>query len=217
QQHITNGLVVLNIFKGNSQVLVSGRRYSLPKPAEDTNAPVQFPVTSYEIAGDTLLTTETLTAVLSKYTGTNITVNDIVKAASALQLEYRTRGYPTVNVTLPPQQITNGIVKIRVFVGRLSEIIVSDNRYFSSNNVMRALPSLRPYMILNGPILQAELDRANANQDRQISPRLEPGEVENTTRLNLSVKDRLPLHAKTELNNQSSPGTPELRINSSAA
>src|SRR5262249_567293 len=29
--------------------------------------------------------------------------------------------------------------------------------------------------------------------------------------------DRLPLHAKTELNNQSSPGTPELRINSSAA
>ncbi len=217
EHHITNGLVILNVFRGNSQVLVSGRRYSLPKPAEDTNAPVRFPVTNYEITGDTILSMETLTAVLTKYTGTNITVNDIVKAASDLQLEYRTRGYPTINVTLPPQQITNGIVKIRVFVGRLSEIIVSDNRYFSSNNVMRALPSLHTNVILNGPILQAELDRANANQDRQIYPRLEPGEIENTTRLNLSVKDRLPLHGKIELNNQSSPGTPELRMNSSAA
>jgi hypothetical protein len=30
------------------------------------------------------------------------------------------------------------------------------------------------------------------------------------------VKDRFPLHAKIELNNQSSPGTPDLRVNSSA-
>src|SRR5262245_54380307 len=217
QQWITNGVVTLNVFKGNLQVLLSGRCYSLPKPAEKTNAPVRIPVKNYEIAGDTLLSLESLTAVFSKYTGTNITVDDIVKAASDLQLEYRTRGYPTVNVTLPPQQITNGIVKIRVFVGRLSQITVSDRRYFSSNNVMRALPSLRTNLILNGPIFQAELDRANANQERQIYPRLEPGEVENTTRLILSVKDRLPLHGRIELNNQSSPDTPELRINSSVA
>jgi hemolysin activation/secretion protein len=217
EQQITNGFVTMNAFKGNSEVLVSGRRYSLPKPAEDTNAPVRFPVTNYEITGDTLLSIETLTALLTKHTGTNITVKDVVRAASDLQLEYRTRGYPTVNVTVPPQQITNGIVKIRVFIGQLSDIAVTDNRYFSSNNVMRALPSLRTNEILNGPILQAELDRANANQDRQIYPRLEPGEAENTTRLVLSVKDRLPLHGKIELNNQSSPGTPELRLNSSAA
>jgi hemolysin activation/secretion protein len=217
EQRIADGLVILNVFKGNSEVLVSGRRYSLPKPAEGTNAPVRFPVTNYEIQGDTLLSIETLKAVLDKYTGTNITVKDIVKAASDLQLEYRIRGFPTVNVTLPPQQITNGTVRIRVFVGRLSEIVVSGNRYFSSNNVMRALPSLRPYMVLNGPIFQAELDRANANRDRQIYPELEPGEVPNTTRLKLSVKDQLPLHAKVELNNHSSPDTPELRVNSSAA
>src|SRR5581483_10046018 len=30
------------------------------------------------------------------------------------------------------------------------------------------------------------------------------------------VKDQLPVHGKSELNNQSSPGTPELRVNSSA-
>ena len=43
-----------------------------------------------------------------------------------------------MNVTIPPQQLTNGIVKIRVFQGRLAEILVTQNHYFSSNNVMRA-------------------------------------------------------------------------------
>src|SRR6201999_1499551 len=61
-----------------------------------------------------------------------------------------------------------------------------------------------------------ELDRANANQDRQIYPAIEPGFVEGTSLLKLDIKDRLPLHAKTELNNQNSPGTPTLRVNSSA-
>jgi hemolysin activation/secretion protein len=242
-ERITNGVVTVNVFRaGLPQILVSGMRYTtngepilvmrgpatnaIPTigtnaaaTASSTNTGPKFPVSYYEIHGDTLLSQEILASVLTKYTGTNITVNDVVKAASELQLEYRDRGFPTVNVTLPPQQITNGIVRIRVFVGRLSDIEIGGphwHHYFSSNNVMRALPSLHTNMILNANVFQAELDRANANQDRQIYPTVDAGPVENTTRLELEVRDRLPLHAKVELDNQSSPGTPELRVNSSA-
>jgi hemolysin activation/secretion protein len=105
---------------------------------------------------------------------------------------------------------------VRVFEGRITDIIVSGNQHFSSNNIMRALPGLHTNMLLVSQVFQAELDRANANQDRQIYPELQPGPEENTTVLRLKVKDRLPLHAKVEFNNQSSPGTPELRLNSSA-
>src|SRR5262249_33232764 len=132
-----------------------------------------------------------------------------------LQLEYRARGFPTVKVTLPQQQITKGIVKIHVIEGRIDDIVVTGNRFFSSNNVMRALPSLHTNTILRGPILQAELDRANANQDRQIYAEIQPGSQPGTSDLLLRVKDRLPLHGRMELNNESSPGTPELRLNSS--
>src|SRR5262249_28593466 len=100
---------------------------------------------------------------------------------------------------------------------RLADIVVANNRFFSSNNVIRALPSIRTNEILRGPVLQSEIDRANANQDRQIYPQIAPGPEENTSALVLNVKDRLPLHAKTEFNNQNAPGTPDLRINSSAA
>jgi hemolysin activation/secretion protein len=237
QELITNGIVTLNVYQGVfPQVLISGKpcfssrdggaaaMLAAAAPAATngtaavkTNPSPRFNVIAYEIRGDTLLSTNTLMSIFAKRTGTNVALSDITQAASEMQMEYRNRGYPTVKVVIPPQQLTNGIVKIRVFQGRLSEIVVDQNRYFSSNNVMRALPSLRTNVIINGPLFQAELDRANANQDRQIYPQLEEGLQENTSTLHLQVKDRLPLHAKVDFNNQSSPGTPELRVNTSAS
>jgi hemolysin activation/secretion protein len=189
---------------------------SASRNAPQTNAAPGLLVRAYEIRGDTLLSTPTLISILGKYTGTNITVPDILKAGNELQMEYRKRGYATVKVTIPPQKLdSNAIVKIRVFEGRLAEINVSNNHYFSSNNVMRGLPSLHANMLLLQPLFEAELDRANANQDRQIYPQIEPGPTPGTTILDLNVKDRLPLHAKVDFNDQNSPGTPDLRVNSS--
>ncbi|HLP78312.1 MAG TPA: POTRA domain-containing protein, partial [Candidatus Paceibacterota bacterium] len=175
-----------------------------------------FAVKGYEVTGNTLLTKETLDLIFEPYVGTNVSLGAIQAGLKDLQAVYRDRGFPTVSVALPQQTLSDGVVKVNAFEGRLSEILVVNNHYFSSNNVMRALPGLRTNMILTGPIFQAELDRANANQDRQIYPQIEPGLEENTTALRLKVNDRLPLHGKVELNNQSSPGTPEMRVNSSA-
>jgi hemolysin activation/secretion protein len=228
QDRITNGIATLNLFRAVvPQILISGKRYTNASPglllagtqgkgSDKAKPPQRFSVRAYEITGDTLLSSNSLMSIFAKHTGTNVTVTDILTAASDMQSEYRARGYPTVKVTIPQQQLTNGLVKIRVFEGVLSDITVAKNHYFSSNNVMRAMPGLHTNTILNGSLFQAELDRANANQDRQIYPVLEAGPVEDTSVLRLEVKDRLPLHGKVEFNNQSSPGTPELRINSSA-
>lgn len=216
---ISNGVVTLNVAKVTSpKIMISGRLYVPPVlPSPSATSTNRFAINGYEVIGNTVLSEETLKSVLIDYTGTNLGVMDIIKAASDLQLEYRDRGYSTVGVTPPPQQITNGIVKIRVFEGRVAEIYVKGNRYFSSNNVMRSLPSLHTNMLLLRPVFEAELDRANANQDRTIYPTIEPGPEPGTSDLRLDVKDRLPLHGKVELNNQSSPGTPELRVASSLA
>ncbi len=180
-----------------------------------TNGPV-LEVKGYEVIGNTLLPTNVLDVIFQPYIGTNITFDLIRAALTDLQAVYRDCGYVTVSVALPPQTLTNGMVKMQVFEGRLSEIRVVNNHHFSSNNVMRALPSLRTNTLLINPVFQAELDRANANQDRQIYPQIEPGVEEKTTLLRLSVKDQLPLHAKLELNNQNPQGSPDLRISSSA-
>jgi len=173
-------------------------------------------VEHYEVTGNTLLPEEAVKAILDRHTGTNLAPEDIIGAIKELQAEYHARGYDTISVTFPQQDIVSNTFKIQVFEGRLVDIIVKGNRYYSSNNVMRALPSLKTNIFLNSKVFQSELDRANANQDRQIFPKILPGPDTNTSALELDVRDRFPLHFKFEANNQSSPGTPEQRLNTSA-
>jgi hemolysin activation/secretion protein len=179
----------------------------------------KFTVTHYLVMGNSVLPPAAIGKVLEQADGvygTNVSLDGIRSAATALQGAYQSHGYVTVAVRLPQQRLTNGVVKVQVTEGRLAAIEVKGNHYFSSNNVMRALPSLHTNLILNSLLFQAELNQANANQDRQVYPRVGPGPDPGTSELTLTVKDRPPLHAKVELNNQSSPGTPDLRVNSSA-
>ena len=232
---IVDGRVTLNVFRGGmAQIVLAGNRFAvstngvessllalgpLPaRPAATTNAVQHIKVEKYLVEGNTVLHPAAIAKALQAADGaygTNVTIAGVRAAASQLQTAYRDRGYVTVAVTLPRQSITNGTVKLRVTEGRLASIEVKGNHYFSSNNVMRALPSLHTNTVLNGKIFGAELNQANANQDRQIYPTIGPGPEPGTSDLTLAVKDRFPLHAKTEFNNESSPNTPEFRVNSS--
>ena len=173
-----------------------------------------FSIKSYEVQGNSVMPRERLDKIFKPYTGTNVSIDRILQAVKDCQLEYRNLGYATVGVTLPRQKITNETVQVQVTEGRLADIVVVGNNYFSSNNVRRSLPSLTTNVLLNSKWFQAELDRANANQDRQIYPVIAPGPEPGTSALQLKVKDQLPLHGHVELNNRSTPGTPALRVDS---
>lgn len=184
-----------------------------------TNAGPRFAVNKYLVLGNTVLSPEAIAASLTNIDGnfgTNVSFDGIRTALTELQSAYRTRGYVTVSVGLPQQKLTNAMVKVQVTEGRLAAINVTGNRYYSSNNVMSALPSLHTNLLLNSHVLQSELDAANANRNRQIYPVIGPGPEPGTSELTLKVKDRLPLHARLELNNQGTPGTPDLRMNFNA-
>ncbi|HEY1787135.1 MAG TPA: POTRA domain-containing protein [Verrucomicrobiae bacterium] len=179
----------------------------------------RFDVEHYVISGNSVLSQHTIAATLTNIDGafgTNVSFEGVKTVVEQLQEAYHDRGYLTVSVTLPQQKLANQTVEIQVLEGRLSAVNVVGNNYFSSNNVMRALPSLRNDIVIDAPVLEGELNRANANQDRQIIPIVGPGPTPGSSVLTLRVKDRLPLHAKVDLDNQSSPGTPDLRVNASA-
>lgn len=180
-------------------------------------APAQptFVVKAYQIEGNSLLPVEMIEKIFGDHVGPKLTFADISAALSEFQLAYRARGFVTVKVELPPQKLTNGIVRVLVTEGKLADVVVAGNRYYSEANIRRALPSLRTNVAINNLILAQELDAANSSRDRTIYPVLGPGPEDGTSTLTLKVKDRLPLHGRMELSNPSTPGTPELRVNSS--
>ncbi len=213
RQAITNGVVRINVNEGG--FTRRGQTNDAPAPAGSTTSPA-LEVRRYEITGNTVLPSSIIEPLLAKAIGKNITLDQLRKAAGELQLAYRERGFVTASVNLPPQRVTNATVRVNIIEGTLAAIRVTENRYFSSNNVMRALPSLRTNILLNGHVFQRELDVANANRDRLIYPTISPGPDPGTSALELRVKDRFPLHGHVDIDNHSTPGTPELRVNAAA-
>ncbi|HEY3856416.1 MAG TPA: helix-turn-helix domain-containing protein [Verrucomicrobiae bacterium] len=184
-------------------------------------APLKFKVDRYEVLGNTVLSTNIISRVLAPYTGDAVDISTVTNAMAKLQMEYFQRGFVTVKVTAPPQQVTNRVIVFQATEGRVTTVKVVHNHYFSSNNVIAALPYVQTLQsgdrILNGKIFQTELDRANSNPDRQVSPEVRPGLEPGTTGLILDVKDRLPLHGRLEFNNYSPPGSPQLRVNANVS
>jgi len=111
---------------------------------------------------------------LQPYLGTNVTFDMIREALTEFTGRLPRRGYVSVSVALPAANAHPMHREDAGFRGRVSEIQVVNNHYFSSNNIMRALASLRTKLLLINPISR-RVDRANANQDRQIYPRIETG------------------------------------------
>jgi hemolysin activation/secretion protein len=178
-----------------------------------TNAPAKttFDLRTYRIEGNTVLPPQDF-GVLSNYTGTNVDLPRLRAGLGKVQLRYRELGFPTISVALPQQKITNGLVRVKVIEGKISDIVVTGNRYYSAENIRRALPSLTTNILINTKWFQPELDRANLNQDRQIYPVIAPGLEPGTTELTLKVKDQLPLHGHMAINDYSTPNTPLLRL-----
>ncbi len=190
-----------------------------PKKNSATNSGPVFKVDKYLVTGNTILPPAQLGHVFTNVPdafGTNVGIADIKSALGELQTAYRERGYVTVSVGLPTQKLTNAVVKIKVTEGRLAVITVKGNDWYSTENVLRSLPSLQTNMLLNSHVFQRELDNANANRNRQIYPVIGPGPDPGTSELTLKVKDRLPLHARVEINNDTTPGTPDSRVAANA-
>lgn len=218
QQLLTGGTVIVAVNEGLSPEARLARQRLEPTPATNAVPPAAptFEVQRYEVAGNTLLRPEVIDQVFTNAVGPAVSLAQIQKALGQLQLAYRERGFATVSVGLPQQQLTNAVVKVQVTEGVLADLQVTGNRHFSSNNVVRALPSLKTNALLNSLVFQRELDLANQNRDRTIYPTVGPGPEPGTSALTLRVKDRLPFHGRIEVNNQATPGTPEWRVNASA-
>lgn len=204
-QRLTNGVIRVRVVEGD---------LARPTRTGSTNSPPPAPTLSilrYDIEGNTVLPTNKFD-FLTNYAGPAVTFARLREGLGKLQLLYRDLGFATISITLPQQKLTNGVVRVRVIEGNLARITVTGNRYFSSNNVLRALPSLQTNLLPNTKWLQPEINRANLNPDRQIYPIVSPDEEPGYSDLTLKIKDRLPLHGHFEVNDKSTPGTPVLRL-----
>jgi hemolysin activation/secretion protein len=172
----------------------------------------RFDVHEYRVLGNTLLTNRDIESVLYPLLGESKTIEDVQSARAALENAYHARGFATVYVDIPEQEVTERIVRLRVTEARLHSVHISGARYFSERKIVAALPAAAPGKVPSFSTLQAQLNAVNAQTaDLTVTPVLKAGPAPGTVDMALNVTDKLPLHASLEINNQYTPDTRPLR------
>ena len=104
---------------------------------------------------------------------------------------YKNNGRPVVDVSIPEQDITNGVVYVVVTEARLGRVYFEGNRYFSSSVLGRYNTLARGQHLTERQMLE-ELRWYNDSPFRRVNVELRPGQNFGETDVVYKVKDRLP-------------------------
>ena len=171
-------------------------------------------VQRFDVQGARLLDAETLQAVLKPWIGQKSDLASLRRAADAIAEAYRKRGY-LARAWLPEQEIHEGVVRIQVAEGRLSELRID------RQNAPHALPEsrIRDFMLSRQkegePLRVDEVQRAvtllNETPGMHAATVLEPGDKEGDSRLVVAVTDAPLLSGNAMLDNSGARATGEAR------
>ena len=177
-----------------------------PAPTE----PPRFEIRRFAVEGNTVLSTDTVEAVLAPHTGGRRSFADVQAAVDDLQQTYARTGFGAVQVLLPEQRLADGVVRIVVVEPPLRAVTIEGNSHFDSAGILRALPALRRGATPNTEELAAQIRLANENPARRLSVDLkrEPG---GSIEAAVTVRDDKPWKFGLVLDDTGTPSTGRLR------
>jgi hemolysin activation/secretion protein len=137
----------------------------------DVPAPVElrFDIDRYLVDGNTLLSAEDLDRLTAPYAGKGRDFGDVQRALEALENAYRDKGYSTVQVFLPEQDLEKGQVILRVIEARIRKLEITGNKFFDEANIRQSLPSMREGTVPNADAIAANLRVVNESPAKQTN------------------------------------------------
>lgn len=179
-----------------------------PKPA-----PRPMEIQEYRIEGTHTLSDGEIEAAVYPFLGPDKTSDDVEQARAALEKAYAAKGYQTVAVSIPPQQVKDGVVTLLVTEGKVGRLRVKGSQYYDIEAIKQAAPSLKEGEVPNFNDVSSDIVALNQLPDRKVTPSLRAGATPGTVDVDLTVDDKLPLHGSLELNNRYSANTSHYRVN----
>jgi hemolysin activation/secretion protein len=182
------------------------RSIAIVKPAfaDETFAQQVFQVKIKEIKiiGNTVFDTEELQKVIALYLGKEINLLIIEEIAKSLTQYYVDRGYITSGAYLPPQELTSGILEVRIIEGKVKVEIESLERV-EPQYVLGRLP-------LDPPFNAKEIENALQLLRRDplfenIQADLKAGEQIDISVLTLKVREALNYNLTLQFDNYETP------------
>ena len=162
------------------------------QPVAPVPAP-RFDINRFEIVGNTLLSSAEMERLVAPYIGQSKDFSDVQRALEAVEQGYRARGYGIVQVLLPEQDITRGVVQFRVLEPRVGRVIVEGNKFFDTENIRNSLPSVREGVAPSSEQIARNLQLLNEHPTKQTTVSMRAGASEDQVDVNVKVADEKPL------------------------
>lgn len=202
-----------------SLALCSGAGWAQPEAEVAAEAPAEqareVEVLEYIVRGNTVLDARSIERAVSPFLGPGRSLKDIEGARDALLAVYQAKGYQSVYVDLPEQQVTAGLVLLQVNETRVGRVRVVGAAYQSPVEVREQVPALREGAVPDFNQAQVELTALNLGGKRQVMPLVRQGALPGTMDVDLKVEDSSPWRASVGLNNDRSADTEHLRLSAS--
>jgi len=167
-------------------------------------------VERFAFTGHTLLDSAQLDAAVATFKGRR-TLDDLRRAAEAVQRLYTQAGYAGVVAYVPPQAGGDGTVTIAVVEGRVARITVPGASPERAAGARASLPDLiegRTPMVRR---IDAQVEIANENPARQLQLLLKPGARTGEIDAEIAVSDRPPTSVHAWLDDTGSDNTGRYR------
>lgn len=186
-----------------------------PAASEAADNVQRVDINEYIVRGNSVLDARTIELAVTPYLGPQRTMKDVENARDALLSAYNARGYQSVYVDLPEQQVTGGVVYLQVNETKVGRVRVVGAQYNSPLEVREQVPALQEGKVPDFNLAQAQLTTLNRTAKRQVMPLVKQGALPGTMDVDLKVDDSSPWRASAGLNNDYSADTKELRATAS--
>jgi hemolysin activation/secretion protein len=166
----------------------------------------------FRIEGNTVLSRDDVERVVYPFLGPQRPVGDVELARIALEEAYRKRGYNTVAVEIPQQDVRGGKVRLDVVELKVGRLRVTGSRYTTISSIKALAPAVAEGVVPNYNEVAQNIASLNTSAERSVTPVLRAGATPGTVDVDLEVDDRFPLSGSLEINDRDAGQTKRLRV-----
>lgn len=187
----------------NAGTILQENAPTLQPPAVDQEVRIEKPeaappsggasalIRSVEVTGNTLIPTEVLVSSLGKVAGQTFDFAALTGLASRISNRYQAAGYPFVRAYLPPQDLSTGVLKIRVVEGRYGKIATGGTSPYADDAQKFLFPLESGAMIESAPLERVSLILSDL-PGISTTPIIRPGQEVGTGDLLVRVESGKP-------------------------
>jgi hemolysin activation/secretion protein len=171
-----------------------------------------FDIVRFQIEGNSILPAQRTQELVAPFVGRRKNYGDVQKALEALEGDYRRLGFGTVQVYVPEQELTSGVVKLQVSEGVVGKVTITGNKHFNNENVRASLPNLKEGTAPNMRQLSENVQLSNESPAKQVEVTLGVSEEEGKVDVKVEVKEENPERVYVTLDNTGTKASGKHRV-----